>query len=352
MAADELLIDAHTHIEPQYAEMALRVMDRSGVACSVNLGWEDAYGEKLLKMLSVFSRWPNRFAQLCNIDWRAVDRPDFGSRAADALEAAVEAGAKGLKIFKNLGLAVRLKDGELLRVDDRRLDPVFERAGRLGVTVLIHTADPCWFWRPIGPDNFWSGVLEGQYARWSYYRTGMPCREELLGERDNLLARHPGTRFVSPHLASLADDPLTFAETLEAHPNLYADISARLPTMVRTPQRKEIWREILIRFSDRILFGTDLIFIDPDVATGIQSQSFQRPGDLDLQGLSIEQSYEKTSVDYTAAHVKFLGSAELQPEAPFRRQKGSFALQGLGLPKNALEKILYHTPKRVYGIEN
>lgn len=350
MAGEHRLIDAHTHVAPRWAELALRVMDRAGVSCCVTLGWQDAYGEKLLQMLEVFNRYTGRFAQLCNIDWRLIGKPDFGKRAADSLEKAVEEGAKGLKIFKNLGLEIRTENGDILRVDDRRLDPFFESAGTLGVPVLIHTADPCWFWRPLGRDNFWSGVLEGAYAQWGYYRKGVPSREELLGERDNLVARHCGTTFVAPHLLSLADDPLAFEETLEAHPNLYADISARLPAMVRTEKRRELWRGILIRFADHILFGTDLIYLDQDVATGIQSQSFQRPGDLDPGSLSPEESYEETSLEYTEAHVRFLSSDQTQPEAPFRRQKGTFALQGLGLPEDVLDKILYQVPAKVYHL--
>ncbi|HUU26974.1 MAG TPA: amidohydrolase family protein [archaeon] len=350
MSAKFRLIDAHTHIEPQWAGLALRVMDRCNIACSVNAGWMNAYGGRLREMLEVFNRYPGRFAQLCNIDWRGVGTPDFGKKTADDLEAAIEAGAKGLKIFKSLGLEVRDPDGKLLRVDDRRLDPVFERAGALRVPVLIHTADPSWFWRPLGPENFWSGVLEGPYAEWSYYRKGFPSREELLSERDNLVERHRDTTFVAPHLASLADDPLTFREALQTHPNLYADISARLPAMARTEERRQIWREILIQFAGRILFGTDLIYLDADVKTGIQSQSFQRPEDVDLSGLAAGEAYEKTSAAYVQAHVRFLSSQELQQNAPFRRQKGGFPLPGLGLPEEALKKIFYEVPAKIYGV--
>jgi predicted TIM-barrel fold metal-dependent hydrolase len=45
-----------------------------------------------------------------------------------------------LKIYKNLGFSV--KDGDkLVRVDDPRLDPIWKKAGELGIPVLIHTAD-------------------------------------------------------------------------------------------------------------------------------------------------------------------------------------------------------------------
>ncbi|MCE5270741.1 amidohydrolase [bacterium] len=345
------IVDAHTHIPPEWAGLAVRVMDRTGIACSVTLGWMDAFGPRLDHMLSVFGRWPGRFAQLTNIDWSRVDRPDFGAAAADELERGVERGARGLKIFKSLGLEVRTADGQLLRVDDHRLDPVFERAGRLGVPVLIHVADPPAFWEPLGQNNFWSGVLVGAYAEWSYYRKNLPSREELLGERDTLFERHRGTVFVAPHMASMADDPLALEEQLEHHPNMYVDISARLPAMARNETRRRHWRDLCIRWSERVLFGTDLIYDNPSVASGIQSQSFQRPEDVDIRGLAPEEAYEKTSAEYVDCHMRFLLWERTQPTAPFRRQAGHTSLPGLGLPDEVVQRIVHDNPLRVYHLE-
>ena len=239
----------------------------------------------------------------------------------------------------------------MLRVDDSRLDPVFERAGRLKVPVLIHVADPRSFWEPLGSRNFWSGVLDGAYAEWSYYRKGLPSREELLGERDTLFERHRDTIFVAPHMASMSDDPLALEERLQMHPNMYVDFSARLPALVRTESRRAAWREFFTHWTDRILFGTDLIYDDPSVATGIQSQSFQRPGDLDLGGLPPVESYEKTSAEFVDCHMRFLLWERTQPRSPFRRQDGHFRLPGLGLPKDIVRRIAHGNPARVYGFK-
>jgi predicted TIM-barrel fold metal-dependent hydrolase len=331
--------------------MALRVMDACGIECSVTLGWQDAFGTRMDEMLAVFGKFPGRFAQLMNLDWRGIDNPGWGKAQADELERAVGKGCAGLKIFKDLGLEVRDKSGELLRVDDRRLDEVFDRAGRLGVPVLMHSADPVWFWRPLDERNFWRGVLAGGYEHWMYYRTGSPSREELLGERDNLLARHRGTTFVAPHLASLADDPLAFEDSFELHPNLYADISARLPAMARTERRRALWAELCRKYPKRVLFGTDLIYLDDEVKKGIQSQSFQLPGDLNLdKSLSTEQTYELTSIEYAESHLEFLSSDRVQPKAPFRRIEGSFVLHGLGLEPEVVRAICYTTPASVYNL--
>ena len=351
MPLNSKIIDAHTHVFPQWAELAVRVMDRCSIKCSVTLGWEDAFGDSLLHQLSTFNRYPGRFAPLCNIDWSRIDSPGFDSWAADQLEIAVEKGCRGLKIFKSLGLSVKDNTGELIRVNDARLDRVWDRAGILGVPVLIHTADPAAFWQPLNRENFWGGVLNEGYSHWSYYRKGFPSRDELLGERDCLLNKHPKTNFVAPHLASLSDDPLTLQERLVRYPNLYVDISARLPAMSRTEKRRLEWRSLVSEMPDRFLFGSDLIYDDEAVRIGVQSQTFQLPEEAGIVGMDNESAFEKTSAEYVESHLEFLNESSVQPTAPFRREKGTFILRGLGLDNKVLEKVLCYNAEKIYGIK-
>ena len=65
--------------------------------------------------------------------WDGIDDPGWGKREADRIERAMREGASGIKIFKALGLGVRLKDESLLRVDDKRLEPIWRRAGELAL---------------------------------------------------------------------------------------------------------------------------------------------------------------------------------------------------------------------------
>jgi len=87
--------------------------------------------------LEVKQRLGERFAFFVNLDWRGVDHPQWALREAQRLEEAVKLGARGVKIFKNLGVGVRTNDGELLKVDDPRLDPIMEKAGQLGAIVAV-----------------------------------------------------------------------------------------------------------------------------------------------------------------------------------------------------------------------
>src|SRR5664279_989674 len=77
--------------------------------------------------------------------------------AADAMAASlrrsVASGARGLKIWKDLGLHVRDAGGNLVLPDDPRLGPLFDTAAELSIPVAIHTADPVAFFDPIVPHN-------------------------------------------------------------------------------------------------------------------------------------------------------------------------------------------------------
>lgn len=59
----------------------------------------------------------------------------------------------GLKLWKDLGISLCDADGKLLRVDDERLAPLFEKAAELGVPIMFHTSDPGAFFLLIDPEN-------------------------------------------------------------------------------------------------------------------------------------------------------------------------------------------------------
>jgi hypothetical protein len=94
-----------------------------------------------------------RFAAIGWMDWSGVEGDDFVDLTLDRLERLVEHGAKGIKFWKNLGLSVRDGSGDLLRVDDERLAPIFDKAAELGIPVMFHIADPDAFFLPVDGRN-------------------------------------------------------------------------------------------------------------------------------------------------------------------------------------------------------
>ncbi len=341
------IIDAHTHVFPKYVELAVRAMDRAGVERAVTLEWHDGFGATLVDHLRVFRRFPGRFTVFGNVDFRKINEPGFARAAAEEMARGVEAGMKGIKVYKALGLEYKHPGGEFWRINEERLDPIWAQAGDLGIPVLIHTADPVYFWQPVNESNFWNGVLYGEYAWWSYYRKGFPSKDELVSERNEVIARHPRTTFICPHLGSNSEALDIAADDLDALPNLYYDISARIPIMGLPGRHRQRSRQLLIEYQDRILFGTDVIFDDTNVPTGMQAQSLYQPGEIPLYGAQPEEKYVDTTVAFVKSHLDFLLTSEVQHNPPFKRTTRGYSIEGLALPPEVSEKILFRNAERL-----
>ncbi len=246
-------VDFHCHWSlEQDPHQMLQAMDNLGIAQAVNLsgGW----GPRLKAMLAKFHRVdPERFSIFCNIDFARIDEPGFGPAMVESLVQAHNRGAAGLKIFKSLGLRHRDNRGRLIAIDDPRLDPIWAKAGELGMPVLIHTADPIAFFKPI--DCFNERWMQLQrHPDWAFGSDEYPERGELLSQRNRVIARHRQTNFIGAHVANSAEDLATVSAWLEAYPNLYLDISGRIAELGRQPYTA---RRFCMQYQDRILFGTD-----------------------------------------------------------------------------------------------
>ncbi len=247
------VIDYHNHLDSLEPRDVLRVMDACGIEKIVNITMKT--GEDALRMIDKFhAANPQRFATIGWMDWSDVTDPDFVARTLQRLETLVERGVVGIKFWKDLGLSVRDARGELLRVDDERLAPVFDKAEELGIPVMFHTADPDAFFLPIDAQNERYEELAA-HPDWGFYGAQY-SKQELLDQRDCVIARHPKTTFVAAHVAESGENLARANQLLETYPNVYIDISARASELGRQPYSA---RALFLKFPDRILFGSDLL---------------------------------------------------------------------------------------------
>ncbi len=248
-------VDVHTHpnglMTPEEVDETVRTMDALNMAVMVNLSGRS--GERLRQIIAnLKGRYPDRFVVFANPSYDGIDEPGWAERAASQLEEDVRAGAQGLKIFKNLGMYVRDGAGTRVAVNDPRLDPLWAKAGELGIPVLIHTADPAAFWLPHDKHN--ERWLE--LAEWpTRQRPAEPSWEQLLAEQFDVFRKHPGTTFIAAHLAWLGSDLARLGTLLDELPNVYTEIGAVIYDPGRQPR---FAREFFLRYQDRILFGKDL----------------------------------------------------------------------------------------------
>lgn len=264
-------IDAHNHLGSPFggdwagrsaAELGT-VMDAAGVEGIVDLdgGWGEALRAEIQRWQAAL---PGRVAVFAGLDYaRWADDPAFGETEAARLREGVAAGARGLKVWKLLGLRARDPGGRLVPVDDPRLDPLWAAAGELGVPVTIHVADPIAFFRPLDAANErWEELRE--HPDWHFWPTrppgdpsapGFPPFDELIDGLEAVVARHPSTTFIGAHVGCAAEDLARVSTILDRCPNFHVDIAARIAELGRQPYTARAFVE---RWADRVLFGTDM----------------------------------------------------------------------------------------------
>lgn len=251
------VVDVHGHARglaaPGRIEEMVRALDSLNIG--VYIAADNLRGDELRETVAAIAASPhsNRFRVLAGLDLGNVG-PGSGERIARQVEDDLGAGAIGVgEVSKGFGMSILKADGSRLAIDDRELDPVWDRLGRLGVPVFIHTADPPEFWQPFDLTN--ERWLElALFPNRRAFGPDMVPFEQLITERDNLFRRHPNTTFIAAHFGWHAHDLERAAELLETFPNVYLEVGAILYDLGRQPRAA---REFFIRYQDRILFGKD-----------------------------------------------------------------------------------------------
>jgi len=252
-------IDAHNHLgggakllTPARVKHYLDEMDAAGVETVVNL--DGGWGKRLRETLAALDEaHPGRFLTFALINFEGIDDDDWGDREANRLEESFKAGAKGLKFHKCLGLTIRYKNGQLMPVDDPKLDAVWEMCAKYHRPVMIHSSDPAAFFTPLDRFNErWHELNE--HPNWLFYGAKYPSRDEILAQRNRMIAKHPNTTYLCAHMANNPEDLATVGRWLDLYPNMYVDIDARISELGRQPYTA---RRFFLKYQDRILFGTD-----------------------------------------------------------------------------------------------
>ncbi len=263
------VLDLHTHFDLRQRgdlnalDEYVKVMDRNHIAMCVSLDEKlDSTCGAHFEMLE--KRHPGRFAVFVHIDWQGdgiadqpatwdCHRPDFAHRVAILLADASQQGVIGVKFYKQFGLGYRNPDGSLIKIDDPRWDPIWTACGELKLPILMHTGDPVSFFQPIDAFNERYEELS-RHPEWSFHGGDFPPLDDLLAARNRVVQQHPNTLFIGAHVAGYAEDLATVGQWLDAWPNLYIEPASRIAELGRQPFTA---REFLIKYQDRILFGTD-----------------------------------------------------------------------------------------------
>lgn len=196
---------------------------------------------------------PNRLIVFTNVSFEGAGSAGWAEAAVKGLEADVKAGAQGLKVYKSLGFSYKDNAGKTLRVDDPRLDVIWQKCGELGIPVLIHTADPKQFWEKKDEHNERLLELITHPGRKREDNDPAPW-EDLIQQQHNIIKRHPKTKFIAAHFGWYPNDLEHLGKLLDSFPNMYVEFGAVIAELGRQPRTAKSFFE---KYQDRILFGKD-----------------------------------------------------------------------------------------------
>ena len=192
-----------------------------------------------------------------------------------------------------------------------KLDPVFQALEDHELPLLIHIADP---------DTY----FELHYQDVSKYGS----KEENLSQLEDVLERHPNVVFQIPHFGAQPEIHRLpkLASWLDCFPNVILDTaSSRWMARELSKDAKKA-REFLIKYSDRILFGTDLA--------------------------TYRENMDSFGARYKAQKLLWETDIRNQP-LPFEdadtKDSGGTFINGLDLPLSVLRKLYWKNAIRVYG---
>ncbi len=248
-------IDVHGHqyrMPDQDLAPVIAAMDTLNMGIMVNLSGRT--GDNLIKSVSnIASSYPNRFVVFANINFEGAGAEGWTQKMVSQLEQDVKNGARGLKVYKSLGLRNKDAKGNRLAIDDPSLDAIWAKCGELGIPVLIHSADPKPFWDEFDGDNErWLELKT--HPRRKRDATNPAPWEQIMNEQYNMFKKHPNTTFISAHMSWLANDLGQLGRLLDEMPNMNVGIGAIIAELGRQPR---FAKAFITKYQDRVLFGKD-----------------------------------------------------------------------------------------------
>ena len=243
------ITDAHSHVNGARACAILReAMDLYGIGSI----WSMTYLEQVP---AVRAELGDRLRLIAVPDFASKDRKhSLGAGFLERIGKYHELGSRLCKIWaapRSVDFAIEAGDATMFQLDAPLRVAAMELASSLGMSLMVHIADPDTWFQTRYSDAARYGTKSAQY---------LPL-ERLLD------------RFSAPwlaaHMGGWPEDLHFLAGILDRHPNLFLDTSAT-KWIVREISKhpRGAVHAFLERFRGRILFGSDIVTTDEHMSAG------------------------------------------------------------------------------------
>jgi predicted TIM-barrel fold metal-dependent hydrolase len=327
-------IDAHAHIggmSPEHLRAFVAFLERYNLRwlniCVGGMDWA-RLSRQIGSAQALHAAHADRIAWATSFTVTNWGQPDWAKAANATIDEGFGGGAVAVKIWKDVGMVLKDPDGKYVTADDPRLDSVFGALAKQRRTLVAHLGEPRNCWLPVDQMTV-DGDRRYFAANPQYHgllHPEIPNYESQIAARDRMLERHPALRVVGCHLGSLEYDVDELAKRLDRYPNFAVDLSARIVHLQVQPRDKV--RAFLVKYQDRLLYGTDLQF---GRGSGAESADPTK-------------ALARLAATYESDATWFATGQELALE----NVRAGFRSRGVALPEPVLRKIYYENARRWY----
>jgi len=339
MTVDQVMampkIDAHAHLRemsPAGREAFIRFLEKHNLRwLNICTGGMDPVRlrQQIERAAEVHRANPDRVAWATSFDLAAWGSPGWATGAIQKIDEGFADGAVACKVWKDVGMVLKDPDGRYVMIGDPRIRPVLDAIAARGRTLVAHIGEPRNCWLPL--DRMTTESDRRYFARNPQYHgflhPEVPAYEKQIAARDAMLERHPTLKVVGCHLGSLEYDVDELAKRLDRYPNLAVDLAARLVHLQIQPREKV--RAFLLRYQDRILYGTDLDF---------GGEGAQAPKAVEKALADLAETYRREAAWLATGVAVEVSSA-----------RAGFKSPGLALPAPVIRKIYFENARRWYA---
>jgi hypothetical protein len=323
-------IDSHVHLNSDKGFFENQAIKDNFILITLDVDHGDSAGIKRQLDYALLStkKYPGKvfYGATFYFDTIGWGTPDWSKKVISQLEKGISGGAVSVKIWKNVGMTVRDRNGKFIMVDDPGLKPVIDYIISRNLPVTGHLGEPRNCWLPF--DKMTVSSDSNYFASNPQYHMFLhpeyPSYDDQINSRDHLLELHPDLSFIACHLGSLEWNVDEIAKRLDKFPNMVVDLSARICHLqYQSAKDRERVRDFCIKYQDRLLYGTDLA----DSGT--------------KNGEALAKRIHETWFD----DWKYFTSKDEMTSNKFR---GNFT--GLQLPKEVVDKIFCQNAVKWYRL--
>lgn len=323
-------IDSHVHINSDKGFFEDQAIKDNFILITLGVDHSDSVSVKqqLNYALLSIKKYPGSvfYGATFYFDTAGWGTDSWSKKVISHLDNDISGGASTVKIWKNIGMTVRDKNGKFIMVDDPAIEPVVDFLISKKLPITGHLGEPRNCWLPLNEMTVSSD--SNYFASNPHYHMFLhseyPSYDDQIDARDRLLEKHPDLIFIGCHLGSLEWNVDEIAKRLDKFPNMAVDMAARICHLqYQSVKDREKVRDFCIKYQDRLLYATDL-------------------GD---SGTNNREALVKEVHDTWIDDWKYFTSKDAMTSDKFR---GKF--EGLQLPKEVVNKIFSENAIKWYKL--